>query len=304
MPNALRDLQQRFARLRPLDLADARLRLAQAFAETSPRIPQGVSVFDLAGLESLDARVYVPDALSSLDPRPTIFFVHGGGFWCMSPENYDGVLGQLAVSAHAQIIAPRYPLAPEHPFPAAPRHISKAYKALAAHRVHLKLDAARLAVVGESAGGNLAATLIPVFGEAGCIPRVQVLVHPLLDLAGMQPSRLASTPIVSNAAIRASIDRYLAGANPLDPEASPLYSNELHKAPPTVIVAGSLDPVLDECRVYAKRLSDADVPVTFLVADGLPHGFLQLAGSLGSGMDMLRALGAVIAGRLEDRDIA
>ncbi len=300
----LAPIQEKFDRLNLAAVSrvdDARRIMSDAFAEFAPACHAEVQVSEMAnGMGLAGARVYVPHALASQTRRATAMFVHGGGFWCMSPRDYDGVLTQLAWAAQMQIIAPRYRLAPEHPFPAAGDDVRAAYRWLRTHEGEAHVDPGQVVVIGESAGGSLAAGLNATYAsDAVPPPRLQCLIYPLLDLAGMGPGRLLPAPIVGGPGIQRGIARYLAGADPTQPAASPLRVEDVANTPPTLIVAGSLDPLLDESRAYVARLQAAGVPALLSVCGGLPHAFAQLSGALPEALWALHAFGGAIRGDLQ-----
>lgn len=225
-------------------------------------------------------RVYRPTGEPGL---PAIVFCHGGGWVVGSLETHDGICRTLANATGAVVVSVGYRLAPEHPFPAG---LSDAYAVLnwVAGRRQLDIDPGRIAVAGDSAGGNLATALCLLARERrGPAIAAQALVYPAVDLT------LSSASVVQNgegygltaADMRWYVAQYLAaGTPPTDPTASPIHAPDLAGLPPAVVVTAEFDPLRDEGEAYAARLREAGVPVELRRYDGQVHGFLAMAGAV------------------------
>jgi len=212
---------------------------------------------------------YRPDA-----PRH-ILFVHGGGYVCGHPEGASSVAARLARSADAEVLLPRYRLAPEHPHPAAVQDVVATFRRLVAAGA----DPARVAVVGESAGGGLALAVVGELVRAATPPAALVTWSPLadLELTGLSGrSNIGSDPMVTEAVLRLSAASYLQGQDPRTPSASPLYA-ELAGFPPLLIQVGGREGLLDDSTRLAANARAAGVPVTLEIADRQPHVFQYLA---------------------------
>ncbi|KAA5802249.1 alpha/beta hydrolase [Alkalicaulis satelles] len=220
------------------------------------------------------ARVYRP--YDALDGAGLIYF-HGGGFMVGSLDTHHALCQRLAAVSGVRVCAVDYRLAPEHPFPAA---VDDADAALAA-AFDGALEAygfapSRLSVGGDSAGGNLAAGLAQRL--RGRIV-FQLLIYPLLQLAAVKKPRprWQEGPILSQLILEDIVKLYLAGADVSDLRASPLFENDLRGVAPAHILAAEFDPLMEEDRAYADRLSASGVPASFKLWNGAPHGFLNMS---------------------------
>lgn len=247
----------------------------------------------------LDARRYRPPGLPS--PAPALLYFHGGGFVLGDLDTHDGLCRRLAAEAQLEVIAVDYRLAPEHPAPAAYDDARDALHALRALAPSLGLDVRRLAVGGDSAGGNLAAALSLQDTHSPPL-RAQLLLYPLLDHRCDSPSfdRFKDGYYLSAAQVRWFRSQYLGEdrSHDADPEHSPLLAQSLSGSPPTVLHVAGLDVLRDEGLAYAARLESEGVPVTLLRAEGLPHAFGNLAGALPAADDALRLAARALAGHL------
>ena len=223
----------------------------------------------------IPARVYTP--AGGEGPRPIVVHYHGGGWVIGSVETHDPTCRDLAAAADGIVVSVDYRLAPEHPFPVP---LDEAYAALewvAAKAADLGGDAGRLAVAGDSAGGNLAAALCLLARERGG-PAIsyQLLVYPVTDITFDYPSHEENGSlnyILSSRALRWFTDHYVGGVEGVDWRAAPNQANDLSGLPPTFVVTAELDPLRDEGEAYARRLEEAGVPVTVIRGAGMIHGF-------------------------------
>ncbi|MFE1599291.1 alpha/beta hydrolase [Methylobacterium sp. ID0610] len=217
---------------------------------------------------------------------PCLLYLHGGGWMLGDLTSHDGICRRLANGARACVIAVDYRLAPEHPFPAALRDAAAALAYVAAEAQALRIDPARLAVGGDSAGGNLAAVLA-LMGRDGDLPRsvFQVLLYPVTDLAmtGESYARVTAGVPITAATMRYFVDHYAP-----DPDtrthwhASPARAPSLAGAPPALVLTCTHDPLCDEGRDYAQRLEAAGVPVTALHLGDQMHGILTMGRAIGA----------------------
>ncbi|MCK7627388.1 alpha/beta hydrolase [Streptomyces sp. RS10V-4] len=220
----------------------------------------------------LRLRVYRPTTDGEL---PVILYLHGGAFVYGSPEAEEEHALRYAGEAEAVVVSVDYRLAPEHPYPAAADDAYAALTWLAAHAAEVGGDPRRIAVAGGSAGGNLAAaTVLRARDLAG--PRVvfQLLLYPVLDSGMASASMRESTdvPILNRSATELAW-RYYAPGRGSSPYASPLRAADLSGLPPTFLVVAEIDPLRDEGRRYAERLSAAGVTTELIQAPGAVHGF-------------------------------
>ena len=260
--------------------ARARIR-AGAAAAAGPR-QQLAAVTDLAvpgPAGMMPARFYEPPGLE-LEKRPLIVYFHGGGWTIGDLDTCDGVCRFLALNTPAAVLSVDYRLAPEHPFPAAVEDAFAAYRWAALDNTRLGVDPARIAVAGDSAGGNLAAAASLQAREAGGpSPAMQVLIYPVTDAVGGQRSRdeFAEGFLLTRADMDWFEQHYLPPAiDRADPRVSLLRATDLSGLPPAYIATAGFDPLRDEGEAYAKRMEEAGVPVALRRHPGLIHGFANM----------------------------
>ncbi|MER7803552.1 alpha/beta hydrolase [Streptomyces parvulus] len=229
----------------------------------------------------LPLRVYRP---SGEGPLPVLVYFFGGGWTLGSLDTSDALCRRLANSAGCLTVAVGYRLAPEHPFPAAPRDCFAGLRWAAEHAARFGGDPGRLAVAGDSAGGNLAAAVTLMARDAGGPGLVtQVLVYPNTDYLADTPSRRENTdPLLFNdKSVHWYWDNYLTtpqdGTHPL---ASPLRAPDHSGLPPALVLTAEYDPLRDEGESYAGRLRASGVPAESVRYDGLAHGFFTMSGTL------------------------
>jgi epsilon-lactone hydrolase len=227
-----------------------------------------------------------------------ILHLHGGWFNWGSAQAFRHLVGHIAASAGAPAFIPDYRLAPEHAFPAAVTDVESCYNGL------VQRGFARIAVVGDSAGGALALVLLRLFTErkrsGDVIPVGAVALSPVTDLtlSGQSWStRAAADPYFIESQARELVRSYLNGADPTAPKASPLYG-ELAGMPPVRVHVGDDEVLLDDAQRYAARAVDAGVDAKVDVWQGMPHGFLSGVGKLAAANQALTAIGAFLAQRL------
>lgn len=213
-------------------------------------------------------------------PLPGLVYFHGGGWIYGDLDSHDTIAAEIAAAAEVAVVAVDYRLAPEHPFPAAFEDAWAAVQAIARRAQTVGLDPARLAVGGDSAGGNLAAAVcLEARGRPnGPRPVAQVLIYPALglDVARGEAALAPSAPCLAREDLRLYWQAYLGAASiGTDARAAPLLSNDYRGLPPTYIAAAAHDPLLNDSRVYTERLRAAGVPVDLDVHSGLVHGFLR-----------------------------
>lgn len=229
----------------------------------------------------IDCLVYRPRAAAAA--LPAVLFFHGGGGIMLSPEDFDATSRVLALAADCVVIVPRYRQAPEHPFPKPLEDCLAAYGWVRARCEELGIDPERIAVAGDSAGGYLAAAVCQEakrHGQKG--PLAQILLYPMLDMAGAAPSRYDRAYFVTEAALKHTVDLHFGDAV-LDPRASPLREPDLSGLPPTLLITTDLDPLVDEGRAYSHRLRAAGVAVSYFCYEGQIHGFFSFGGRMEEG---------------------
>jgi acetyl esterase len=280
--------------------AVARARMKKRMGAIDGAPPPGVTTEERAA-EGIPLRVYRGPG-PRREASPGIVFFHGGGWVIGDLDTHDTLCRRLAVEVGCPVIAVDYRLAPEHPFPAAVEDAHAAFRWVAAHAAELGLDAARLAVAGDSAGGNLSAVVaLRTRGEAHR-PALQALFYPGLDLTRAEPSHraLGERYLLSAELIEWFIGHYLGDGDRRRPDVSPRHAPDLEGAPLALVYTAGFDPLRDEGRVYAERLRAAGVSTRYQDFPGLIHGFLQMTAAVGAAdlafaeiaADLRRALGA------------
>jgi acetyl esterase len=214
-------------------------------------------------------------------PQPALVFLHGGGWILGDLETHDPLCRQIAKESGATVIAVQYRLAPEHRFPAAVEDALAATRSVLARARELGIDPARVAVGGDSAGGNLAAVVaLALRGVSGPSPlAAQILVYPATDLALRHDSyrRNGAGYLLTTSAVRWYRDNYL--GNPPrheDWRASPLSAQTHAGLPPAFIVTAGYDVLCDEGIAYAEALQRAGTRVVHEHLPGQVHGFLTM----------------------------
>lgn len=250
--------------------------LAAARRDTSSSPPARLGRDDdVAHVVDLDAGG-VPCRLYRPSPgAPVLVFLHGGGWVVGDLDSHDAVCRLLAARSGAAVLAVGYRLAPEHPFPAALEDAETAVRWLRDHAAELYLVANRVAVVGDSAGGNLAAGLVRRARDrdGGDSPYVlQALVYPCLDPRLQTPSAATESGGLTAAEMRWYWDVY-APADPPHPDAAPGLADDLAGLPAALVLSAEHDPLRDEAEDYAARLAAAGVPVVAVRSLGMVHGF-------------------------------
>ena len=226
----------------------------------------------------LRARVYRPDAAG---PLPTVVFLHGGGWVIGDLDTHDNMARNVCRHAEAVVVAVDYRLAPEHPFPAAADDAVAATRWIAQHLDEFGGDP-RLAVAGDSAGGNLAAVVAQALRDDGTPLAAQFLVYPAVDAEGEYPSRVENAQgyFLEKDTMDWFYGHY-AGAweDAKDARLSPLHHGDLAGLPPAVVVTAEYDPLRDEGEAYGKALEAAGVHAEVLRYDGMIHGFFDMGGA-------------------------
>ncbi len=239
-------------------------------------------------------RVYRPEGE---EPFAGLIWLHGGGWVVGSLDSHDGVCRALCRRAGALVCSVDYRLAPEHRFPAALEDAWTATRWAASEAAALGLDPARLAVGGDSSGGNLAAAVALRARDAGVPLALQVLAYPVTDHRFDTGSyeEFADGYGLTREGMRWFWERYLGphGDGSL-PEASPLRAPDLRGVAPALVQTAEADVLRDEGEAYARRLEQADVPVTLSRYDGMVHGFLRHGGVVARAHDALDELAAAL----------
>jgi acetyl esterase len=233
---------------------------------------------DIAGqvereVGGVPAVVYTPHGEG---PFPVLVWIHGGGWVIGGPQHYHGVCRDLAAAAGCLVVSIDYRLAPEHTAPAAVDDSLAAVGWVLDHADELGGDPSRVAVGGDSAGGNLSALAAQHFGDRLCY---QLLVYPATDLVGGHPSvdENAEGYFLEKASMTWFTDHYLdgSGIDPTDPKVSPLRAADdvIARVPPAFVITAEYDPLRDEGEEYAEKMRSLGVDATHRRFDGMIHAF-------------------------------
>jgi acetyl esterase len=250
----------------------------------NPEPPELEKVEDLnipAPHGAIPARLYVPKQLRKTDGlAPGLVFFHGGGWVIGNLDTHDVVCRMLAAEGELLVISVDYRLAPEHKFPAAVEDAISATKWVAAKAQQLGVDASRLLVGGDSAGGNLAA-VVALAARDGDGPKIagQVLIYPATDAARTHPSHSEpeTSILLTHSVTTWFYESYLNGTADVDDwRASPARAKTLKGLPPAYVLTAGADPLRDEGDEYAARLKEAGVSVTYRHFPGQFHGFFTM----------------------------
>jgi acetyl esterase len=283
--------------LHELSVAEARQVIVALFGtQGDPELVGAVEERTIPGAGGeMPTRIYMPYGTG---PFPVLVYLHGGGWVIGDLEAYDATCRALTNAAGCLVVAMEYRLAPEHKFPAAPEDCYAAICWVAANAVAIGGDPRRLAIGGDSAGGNLTAVVAQIARDRGGPALVyQLLVYPVTnygyDTASYREN--AEGYLLTKDAMVWFWNRYLRSAtdgnNPL---ASPLQANDLHGLPPAMVLTAEFDPLRDEGEAYAIRLQEAGVPVTLKRYAGTIHGFFSLGAVLDQGKQAMADAAAAL----------
>jgi len=266
----------------PVDVARAQYE-ARIALMASPADITGVREHTIDGPGGpLRLRIYTPHGT---DPLPLLVFFHGSGFVLCSLDTHDGMCRNLCNGAGCVVASVDYRLAPEHKFPAGTEDCLHATRWARMHAVELGADPTRIAVAGDSAGGNMAAvTAIRVRDEGGPALCGQLLLYPVTDY------HTPGTPSYEQNAEGYGLTRdtmkwfwshYLRDPSEgTHPHASPLRAPDLSGLPPALVITAEYDPLRDEGELFAERLRASGVPTALSRYDGVNHGFMFWAGGV------------------------
>jgi len=268
--------------------------MVELMDEPAPPLPrvEDISIPGPAG--PMTARVYDSIGASGA-PRAAVLYLHGGGWVQGDIESHHGLCARLALYSGAIVVSLDYRLAPEHKFPAAVDDSLAAYRWLRDHAREIGADPARVAVGGDSAGGNLSAVVSQLSVAGGLpLPTCQVLIYPAVDFALDTPSHqeLEEGHVIPRERILWYAGQYLRGdADKADLRASPLRASDLRGQPPALVITAGFDPLRDEGRAYADRLRQAGVDAIHREYPGQIHAFVSLTRAIPQGAECTREIG-------------
>ncbi len=266
--------------LSPKDARQLFIETRPASTPTPPEIGAVKNVTAEGPHGPIPLRVYRPAGVADATPLPAYVYFHGGGWVIGDLNTHDVICRQLTAASGTSVVSVDYRMAPEHKFPAAADDSWAATKWVVAHAAELGLDASRLAVGGDSAGGNLAAVVALMARDAGG-PAIalQVLIYPVTDVMAETRSYadFADGYLLTRESMRWFTAHYLKSKDDArDWRVSPLRAPSLAGLPPALIVTAGFDPLRDEGEIYGGRLRDAGVTVDYVCYGGMIHGFVGM----------------------------
>jgi len=222
-------------------------------------------------------RLYVPHNASE-EPGPTFIYFHGGGFVTGSIESHEGITRRIASGTGYRVISVDYRLAPQFSYPAGPDdcEIVLNWAIEGYGQDEWGIDRHNLSIGGDSAGGNMAAYLAQKYRDK---VKAQILFYPLMQLVDFKPPKPGPQDWLQLGfmALKFIDEHYVNGSDPNETRLSPLFEKDLKKIPPAYLLTCGLDPLRDEGKLYADRLSSNGVPVEYWHEKMMPHGFLNFA---------------------------
>lgn len=256
----------------------------KALAPMPPPVARVVHKLIPSANGGMVARVYTPKDDAPDGGWPIAVYFHGGGWVIANLDTYDGSARAVAMGAQCVVVSVQYRMAPENPFPAAAEDAFAAYQWVVENAASLSGDSRRVAVVGESAGGNLAAVVALMARDNGFqLPVHQVLIYPVTDVAHgfNSPSAIENeTAKPLNRAMLVWFYNFYApeGVDRTQPYLSPLHAPSLAGLPPATVICAEIDPLRNDGEKYATALIAAGVPTELKVYEGVTHEFFGLAG--------------------------
>ena len=290
-----------------VSIAEARRLYKETRAALAPPAPDVGEVRDLAApgpAGPIPLRLYRGLGTGSGAQLPALVYFHGGGWSIGDLDTHDIVCRTLANKARCAVVATDYRMGPEHKFPAAVEDCVAATCWVAREAPALGIDGARIAVGGDSAGGNLAAVVSIALRDAGGPPLAfQALIYPATDqrLESASHAKFGDGYLLTRASLLWFRDNYLRAEDYDDWRASPLRAADLAHLPPAHIITAGYDPLLDEGKAYSDRLLAAGVPVLYECFEGMAHGFLTMGGVLAAANHALYRIAQSLAQAYKSR---
>jgi acetyl esterase len=268
----------------PETVDDMRSMLDRFAAMLNAGLPEVGAFHEKVAIDACDAAVTADIVVPKGEgPFPVLVYLHGGGWICGSPTTHRKLAHRFAEAGYL-VFNVDYRMAPEHPFPTPVEDCVEAVRWVAREAARWGGDASRLAVGGDSAGGNLsAATAVALADDPAVDLKAALLIYGVFDFANMDAA--GDSPDVPAEMLEAvpklmelMVGSYLGSERPeallADPRVSPIHSASA--LPPSHIVCGAMDPLADQARALAETLANADVAHELFIEDGMPHGFAQM----------------------------
>ncbi len=277
------------------NLHDQVHKLANRFGEPGPEM-ETVSDFTIEmDSHHIPMRLYVPANLPAIEAAkgPCFVYLHGGGFVVGSIETHDGLCRRIALSSAMRVLSVDYRLAPRHPFPAGPDDCEQALLYALSDGGARGIDANKITIGGDSAGGNMASYLAQKYRQKIC---AQALLYPLMQLAEKEPHKKGwqDSLMLGYVALSYVEKNYVVDADVQDVRLSPLFEKDLAKLPPAFVLTCDLDPLRIEGRAYADMLVAAGNEVDYRHLKNVPHGFLNFTKAFPIGKSTAVDVGAFL----------
>lgn len=282
--NLLERLNQRSAPpISTLPLNEARSMFKKMAVRAAPPSEQVLNVVSKTcpiDRGSIPVRLYTPADVTT-EPAPLIVFIHGGGWMLGDLDDFDPFCRSLAVRSKCRVASVGYRLAPEHPFPAGIQDVRSALIWLISNAKELSVDVSRIGLVGDSAGGNLAAAVCQMGFTLK--PRALALIYPCTDLTMSSPSHsdFAEGYLLTRASLLWFRQQYLpTNIEPSDPRVSPLHGPVISGLKDALVITAGYDPLRDEGRAFAEKLRAENVRTQYECYQSMIHGFITMGGQI------------------------
>ena len=281
--------------------AEARRLYKETRGALAPPVPEVGEVRELAARGpggAIPLRLYRGLGTEAGAVLPALVYFHGGGWTIGDLDTHDIVCRTLANRARCAVVSVDYRMGPEHKFPAAVEDCVAATRWVAEQGAALGIDAARIAVGGDSAGGNLATVAAITLRDAGGPPLAfQALIYPATDqrMDTASHASFAEGYLLTRSNMLWFRGNYLAAADYDDWRASPIRAADLGRLPPAHIITAGYDPLRDEGRAYSDRLAESGVPVLYECFEGMAHGFVTMGGAVAAANHALYRVGQSLA---------
>jgi acetyl esterase len=287
-----------FDTLTPVQARQQMREIRAALKQVQPPVAEARDLTATGPHGQIPMRLYRAHALGASERQPVLVFFHGGGWVFGDLETHDNLCRDVANAADCTVVSVDYRLAPEHKFPAAVDDAFAATKWVVGHAPELGVDTGRLALAGDSAGGNLATVVSRLATDEGAFKiAYQVLLYPTTDLSLTFDSyrRAGDRFNLTGQIMRWFRDHYLTSLDQVeDWRASPLQTTNLAHMPPAIIVTAGCDPLCDEGDAYAQLLTRNNVAVTYRHFPGQMHGFASMAGFVRAADEVVADVGAAL----------
>ncbi|MFO0759029.1 MAG: alpha/beta hydrolase [Byssovorax sp.] len=263
--------------------AEARRKLIAELSVVDERPPPGVRAVD-AHAEGpagpIPLRVYTPPDAG--ERGPAVVFFHGGGWVTGDLDTHDSFCRRLAHGTGFRVVAVHYRRAPESPFPAALDDATAAFRWVARSAAKLGIDPSRIALAGDSAGGNLTAAVAKRARRDEVRPALQVILYGSADATCSSPSHkeMGEGHFLSSRSIEWYLNHYLGSTDRKNPEVSPIFDPDLEGVAPALVYTAGFDPLRDDGLHYAEKLRSFGVKADYEEFPGLVHGFILMTGVL------------------------